>query len=66
MEKTWFTEKLRQSNISQRELARRVGIPEQRIGDIARERRKIKLSEAPIIAKSLGVTLDELAERMGG
>ena len=64
MDLDWFHTRLRELGENQETLARALKLPSSRIPDIKYGRRQIRLSEAAVMAKFFGVSLDELSKRL--
>lgn len=63
--KKWVTEKLSETEISQRELADRVGLDPGALSRTIAGRRRLQLDEATAIAQSFKVDLGEVLEHFG-
>lgn len=61
----WFRRKLTEREMSQRELARRMGIDSAAVSLMLRGQRQMKLTEAAEIARLLGVPADEVLTHAG-
>lgn len=63
---TWFQRRLKKKNLSQVEVARRMGLHPSTLSRIVNGRRRVWALEAQHIAKILGVPLDKVLEQMKG
>ena len=61
----WFRDRLADRQLSQRRLARHIGLDAAAVSLMFRGRRRMQLTEAAQIARLLGVTLDEVLSHAG-
>lgn len=62
---TWFRNRLVDKRLSQRQLARVIGVDPAAVSLMLRGKRKMDVSEAGAIAKALGVPVDEVLRHAG-
>lgn len=61
----WFRDKLQARQLSQRRLARQIGIDPAGVSLLLRGQRRMQLAEAAAIARELGCTLNDVLEHAG-
>ena len=61
----WFDEKLKVRNATRQELADQLGISMHELGELWKDQRELKSHEVLAIARVLGVTPKEVADRAG-
>jgi DNA-binding Xre family transcriptional regulator len=61
----WFKNRLLDRQVSQRQLARRIGLDPAAVSLMLRGQRRMQLSEAAAIARELGCSLNDVLEHAG-